>query len=1405
MPTLSHPADLTLAGDVLRENDPDPQRILLWLRGPRDERGQAWQRLSGHLLARLVLAEGVHAAPVRVAEFRQDARSDLRRAFDSFWGGRRQGAGRYILPTGDWVEGHGQSRGDALLAWTAEPDTPLDPGRVARLWPGNEGCRQLGPNVFLVLGVELPAEPPPAVKRKPPPPAPAPTPAAAPEPGGISDQELQRQLEERGGRAKDLARSGRHAEARAEARQMLAWAREQRGNNHPWVATCLILLGWLHQVQDQDDAAEPLYREALGITCPVLGDAHPNFATGLNNLAVVYLNRGKLADAEALHRQALGVRRATLQGEHPLLATSLNNLALVYHVQGDTTTAESLLRQAADMFRQTLGDDHPDLASCLGNLASFYASLGDEAAAESTAADARRVREAGRGKEHVVVADTLNALLAVPAPDAPPSAFPEERREPVTECAAAGETTVEAAGEPGDGFSGAVSGAAGGISDAGLASWLASSSVPNYSWAEEEPSRSDGQETEGVTSAGHGLVGEAVPESPAAGQVTVSAAGPALEPPEVEEPEAHRGLAEDSSSVQEDSVVSAPAPDDHTGPPEVGGLLIDDDKPVEDWVPVEDVAGGTAVVPPAAEEAATRESLSLGEIEAILTELASPEPAGPEGLFIDVPAQGEATAEIPSSATEAAPGNPLLEPPAFQVDEPDPAGPITPEGALPETQEEAAPVELLQVPLPPAGEAIPPEPPPTDAGHDLVEPDHDAPGTEPPLLPPGSEESAAAEKGVVMLHGPDAAVAERPGTDSPPVDRGESVRAYETEAPRAGPHKPEAPARGTDEPEAPGPRHEAEAPPGGDGSHSLALRAWMAADLGRPGVEAETGTEDAPLGSGGLPPTAPVDCPRETEAAPEPVNRVAWEPTRPLAEEANRDDASPPSESALACASEGRLEDALRLLRRLPRQARPGGSPAAVPTDLDLVLTLVRQHLAGVPAAVRAALDFILRGRAPLSNGEAPGDCNRTEVSGTLPARGALVEFVRFRPDDPSGDGSPASARYLAFVLPGGEPDNVTLVDLGDAGTVDRLVADFRAWVTGEQAGVRTAPVLRPPLARGVVPPAGLTLRQAVFDPLAGALGGRSRLFLAPAGNLACLPFEVLPHPDGRALLDTHQISYVTTGLDVLRFGTDPRGEPGPSVVAVDPDFDLFLAASRAPGTSAPRLADSGDSGPPRFERLTGSRRGGKRFAELLGVEPWLGGAVRKGRLQELHSPRVLHLGTHGFFAEDETGDLGRAGLALAGANGTGPGSSVAGDGDAGLLTAGEVAALDLDATEVVVLSACDTGPAAAPVGESVLALRRAFGRAGAAAVVATLWKVTDWHVKELLTDFYRRVLAGEPRADALRQAQLALKDRYPDNPEYWGAFICQGDPGPLRHGPAGGPEADAVPRARGWGWPRRG
>ena len=73
-----------------------------------------------------------------------------------------------------------------------------------------------------------------------------------------------------------------------------------------------------------------------------------------------------------------------------------------------------------------------------------------------------------------------------------------------------------------------------------------------------------------------------------------------------------------------------------------------------------------------------------------------------------------------------------------------------------------------------------------------------------------------------------------------------------------------------------------------------------------------------------------------------------------------------------------------------------------------------------------------------------------------------------------------------------------------------------------------------------------------------------------------------------------------------------------------------------------------------------------------------------------------------------------------------------------------------------------------------------------------SLWKVPDEETQELMVDFYRRLLAGEGRAEALRQAQLAMKAKYPE-PFYWGAFNCQGDPSPLGKVESRGDRADSL------------
>jgi CHAT domain-containing protein len=136
-----------------------------------------------------------------------------------------------------------------------------------------------------------------------------------------------------------------------------------------------------------------------------------------------------------------------------------------------------------------------------------------------------------------------------------------------------------------------------------------------------------------------------------------------------------------------------------------------------------------------------------------------------------------------------------------------------------------------------------------------------------------------------------------------------------------------------------------------------------------------------------------------------------------------------------------------------------------------------------------------------------------------------------------------------------------------------------------------------------------------------------------------------------------------------------------------------------------------------------------------------------------------------------------RSGIAMSGANVRQSGAN-----DDGILTALEVAQLDLQGTELVVLSACDTGMGEVHNGEGVYGLRRALVIAGAQTQVTSLWKVSDEATRILMLNYYERLLKGEGRSAALRNAQLAmLASSDFSDPYYWASFISIGNRTPLR------------------------
>jgi CHAT domain-containing protein/tetratricopeptide (TPR) repeat protein len=455
-----------------------------------------------------------------------------------------------------------------------------------------------------------------------------------------------------------------------------------------------------------------------------------------------------------------------------------------------------------------------------------------------------------------------------------------------------------------------------------------------------------------------------------------------------------------------------------------------------------------------------------------------------------------------------------------------------------------------------------------------------------------------------------------------------------------------------------------------------------------------------------------------------------------------------------------------------------------------------------------------------LARGEAPRNepwVEVAEVRQALPPGAVLIDIARIPLWNFQARGQPGpwqAPRYAAWVIPAQGAGDVQLVDLGEAGAIDQVVQTVRRDL--QQALVRLRRRGEPEAERELRQSLAALARKVLHPLLAAHLGKKERWLISPDGLLWLVPWAALPLPDGRYAIEQHRISYLVSGRDVVR-GPAPRSK-GRALVLADPDFDFTPTPARRQHSGENRLR-SGPSrgGLPQVRRLPGTaaeaRAIGPPLARWCRAEPRIctGPQALEGVVKTADRPRVVALCTHAFFLEDQealppwparSGDRGlvvlasprpraekvpvlenpllRCGLFLAGCNRRA--QLLKATGDDGVLTGLEVVGCDLRGTELVVLSACDTGLGKVRNGEGVAGLRQAFQLAGARAVLATLWQVPDRETARLMSDFFAALAGGRDGADALRAAQLALiKARRSRSrgahPFFWAAFTLTGSP----------------------------
>jgi CHAT domain-containing protein/tetratricopeptide (TPR) repeat protein len=519
--------------------------------------------------------------------------------------------------------------------------------------------------------------------------------------------------------------------------------------------------------------------------------------------------------------------------------------------------------------------------------------------------------------------------------------------------------------------------------------------------------------------------------------------------------------------------------------------------------------------------------------------------------------------------------------------------------------------------------------------------------------------------------------------------------------------------------------------------------------------------------------------------------------------------------------------------------ARQSGGRASDGSDLRGALRSAQQRLANLmvrgpgqmsPAQYRAVMEAARRegelAEQALASGSAEFRAERSraqigleEVTVALPADGALVSFARYQRT--AFDAAPASSRttpsYVALVLRRGQPP--ALVVLGSAQSLDRQISQWRSDISAEAVPSAQTPSGRPVRSSRV---SGELLRRRVWDRLTPHLGDATRVFIVPEGALSLVPFAALPVGQRSYIVDTGRvIHYLTAERDLVPLPQIPATRRGLLALG-GPSFDdatQFRIRGR-PGTSSSasnlRMHGGheacGSLQAASFQPLDGTLQEVRDLSGFWQANPATESepvrvlvghdASEAGFKRRAPGSRVLHLATHGFFMSGtcpdgprgtrSVGGLSKAGkarsldnplllsgLALAGANHrarAGPGE------DDGILTAEEVASLDLAGVEWAVLSACDTGVGEIKAGEGVFGLRRAFQVAGARTVVMSLWPVDDQAARAWMRALYEgRFRKQLSTADAVHAASLAVlaarrgKHQSTD-PFYWGGFVAAGD-----------------------------
>jgi CHAT domain-containing protein/tetratricopeptide (TPR) repeat protein len=301
------------------------------------------------------------------------------------------------------------------------------------------------------------------------------------------------------------------------------------------------------------------------------------------------------------------------------------------------------------------------------------------------------------------------------------------------------------------------------------------------------------------------------------------------------------------------------------------------------------------------------------------------------------------------------------------------------------------------------------------------------------------------------------------------------------------------------------------------------------------------------------------------------------------------------------------------------------------------------------------------------------------------------------------------------------------------------------------------------------------------WEPIQKEIGTYSTVYISPDGVYNQINLEAIPTPTGKYVIDDSNIVIVSNTKDLYirkqKAKIAGTSQNNTATMFGNPTYYLTASAERT------------------ITQLPGTDKEVRGLDQLLKQQGWqtseyLETDASEEQVKQVDSPSVLHIATHGFYTPDiepseaeqlteneamlSENPLLKTGLLLRGAGDVFAKTKYNYNLESGILTASEAMNLNLDKTDLVVLSACETGLGDIHYGEGVFGLQRAFLVAGAKVLIMSMFKVDDVATQKLVDTFYRKWTTTKNLRKSFIDAKKEIRTEFPE-PIYWGAFMMIG------------------------------